>query len=275
MPQTSDEIFIQQFESELFIAFQNAGGVMRGRLRRKAGVIGTQTKFPKIGLAPTATQKTRNGKVPLMEIVRERVTCDLEDYYGADMIDALDELKTNVDEKSAVQSAISMSLARTEDDIATAALATTTNSFNNTATTDSWTTDVVPRQILEEFGRNEAMGGEMHALITWSAWADILGLDTFINSDYGGDTAMTSEGQRPKMWFGLHYAPFSRLPTYDADEKYNLFFNKMSAAVAVGQEITSEVTRLPDYDSTFMMGKMRMGAKLIESIGCIKRRYLA
>lgn len=100
MSQTSDAIFIQQFEAELFEAFQNQGGAMRSRLRRKTGVVGTRTHFPKIGLAPAAQPKTRNGKVPLLDIVRDRVQCDLTDYYGADMIDSLDELKTNVDEKS-------------------------------------------------------------------------------------------------------------------------------------------------------------------------------
>ena len=274
MSQTSDAIFIQQFEAELFEAFQNQGGAMRSRLRRKTGVVGTRTHFPKIGLAPAAQPKTRNGKVPLLDIVRDRVQCDLADYYGADMIDSLDELKTNVDEKSAVQRAISMSLARTEDDIALAALATTTNPANRLGADDSWASDAVPRSVLETFGNNEAIaGGQMHALITWKAWNDALALNTFIHADYGGDPQLTVEGQRPKMWFGFAYAPFSRLPTHSSGSKLNLWWNASAAAVAVAQEITSEVTRLPDYDATFMMGKMRMGACLIESIGVIARRY--
>jgi hypothetical protein len=274
MSSTSDNIFIQQFEAELFEAFQNMGGVMRGRLRRKTGVIGTRTHFPKIGLAPAAQPKSRNGKVPLLDIVRDRVQCDLADYYGADMIDSLDELKTNVDEKTAVQRAITMSLARTEDDIALQALAQTTNPANNLTTDDTWSSDAVPRFILQTFGNNEAMaGGQMHALITWRAWNDALSLNTFINADYGGDPQLTVEGQRPKMWFGFAYAPYSRLPVHSSGSRLNLWWNSNAGAIAVGQEITSEVSRLPDYDATFIMGKMRMGACIIESLGVVARRY--
>jgi hypothetical protein len=89
-----DKHFTTQFEAELFEAFQNKGGVMRPRLRRKTVTKSSEVKFPKIGLAPEAMPKSRNGKVPPMEIRRDRVTCGLADYYGADMIDNLDELKS-------------------------------------------------------------------------------------------------------------------------------------------------------------------------------------
>jgi hypothetical protein len=275
MTQTSDAIFIQQFEAEMYEAFQNKGGMMRSRLRRKQGVIGTQVFFPRIGLAPAAQPKSRNGKVPLLDIVRDRITCDLADFYGADMIDALDELKTNVNEKAAVQNAIQYSLGRTEDDIALTALAATTNANNSLAANDAWASDAIPRTVLEQFGAAEAMGPGMHALITWQTWNASLSLLSFINSDYGGDPQLTIEGQRPKMWFGFAYAPFSRLPTHTSGARLNLWFNSNAAGVAVGQEITAEVTRLSDYDATFMMGKMRMGACLIDPIGVIARRYAA
>ena len=101
-----DKHFVTQFEAELYESFQNKGGVMRPRLRRKNATSANLVKFTKIGLAPEAMPKSRNGKVPLMEILRDRVDCSLPDYYGADMIDDLDELRTNVEERGAVSRAI-------------------------------------------------------------------------------------------------------------------------------------------------------------------------
>jgi len=266
---------ITQYGEEIYVAFQNKGGVMKPRTRRKTGVIGNTYRFPKISLAGSAMQKTRNGKVPLMDILRDKVEVTLADWYGADMIDSLDELKTNVDQRGVTVDAIAMSLARKEDDLCTAAMAANTNSGrDNTATTDNFTTDAVPRQIMEGFGNAEAFnGGKMHALVNWGCWNDLLGLNSFINSDYGGDTALTSEGQRPKLYFGFDYSPFSRLPAYDADENYNLFWHHDTVGVAVGQEIVSSVDRLPEYDAWFMMGKLSQGATVIDSNGVVKRRY--
>lgn len=269
-----DAHFTQQFDSELFIAFQNKGGVMRTRVRRKTSVEGSRVHFPKIGLAPTAQPKTRKGRVPLMDILRDRVFCDLEDRYGADMIDDLDLLKTNVEERSAMQNAIVMSLARSEDDFALNALALTTNAANNVATNDSWSSDLIARTVLEVFGSNEAMeGGSMNAFITWKAWNDALSLLTFIHSDYGGDPQLTVEGQRPKMWFGFAYTPFSRLPLHSSGARLNMWWHKNCVGVGVGKEICTTSEYKSEFDSHFIMGKMSLGAVLIESTGALIRRY--
>lgn len=266
---------IEEFNQELYAAAQNKGGFMKPRARRKTGVIGYRTHFPKIGVAPAAQPKTKNGKVPLLDIARTRVFCDLNDFYGADLIDDLDELKTNVAERTAVQDAITWSLNRKEDDIAFAALVSGANVNDNTATDDNWTSDVIPRTVLQQFGDAEIMdGGQMHAAIKWSAWNALLAQDTFINSQYGGDTSLTSEGQAPKMYFGFAYVPFSRLPTFSGASKYNIWWNSRVLAIAVGKEITTTMERLPEYDAMQIMGKLSQGACLVDDAGVVKRRYV-
>jgi hypothetical protein len=263
----------ETFNAELYVAFQNAGGVMRGRSRRKTGVIGESTNFPKIGLAGVAQPKTRNGKVPLQDIGRDRVNCPLTDYYGSTMLDDLDTLKTNVDEKTAIQNAIAMSLARSEDDIALAALMTSGNALNNLTANDTWSSDTVPRAMLRDFGKAEAMaGGSMNALVSWAAWSDLLAIPSFVNSDLGGRTELTSEGVMAKMFFGFAYAPFSRLPL-SGGKPVNIFWNSGSVGVAVGKEITPETSWLSDYDSWHIKGKMSQGACLIDATGVVLRQY--
>lgn len=265
---------ISVFNAELYAAAQNKGGIMKPRTRRKTGVIGTTAYFPKFGVAPTAQGKTRNGKVPLMDIARTRTSCTLADFYGADLIDDLDQLKTNVAEKAAVQDAISWSLYRKEDDIALAAAIGGSNANDLTASDDAWTADTIPRLVLEKFGAAEIMDGEgMHALITWKAWNALLALNSFINSQYGGDTRLTSEGQLPKQYFGFAYVPFSRLAAHSGGTKYNLWFNAKVLGVAVGQEITTRTDYLPDFDAWQVMSKMSQGAVLVDDTGIIKRRY--
>lgn len=273
MSQQAPKLFTEVFNTELFVAFQNSGGVIRPRCRRKTGVIGYRAHFPKIGTAPAALPKTRNGKVPRMEIARDRVQCDLQDFYASDLIDDLDELKTNVAEKGAVQDLLVKSLNRTEDDLGFAALNTGTSPANSLGAGDAWTSDATPRSVLEHFGDSEMMeGGQMHAAISWKAWNALLALNSFVNSDYGGDTAMTSEGQRPKMYFGFAYMPYSRLPLTNG-VRTNIWFNARCLGVAVGKEITPQTERLGEYDADQVMAKMSMGATLIEGTGVVRRTY--
>ncbi len=100
-----------------------------------------------------------------------------------------------------------------------------------------------------------------------------MSLNSFINSQYGGDTSLTSEGQAPKMYFGFAYTPFSRVPAHSSGSKYNVWWNKNCVGVAVGSEVKMSVERLPEFDADQIMGKLSQGACLIDETGVIKRRY--
>lgn len=269
-----DVHFVDQFNQELFVAFQNKGGMARPRSFVKSGVIGSTTKFPKMGIAGPAQQKTRNGRVPLLDVARTRVTCTLVDRYGADMIDKLDELKTNVSEKTTVQDAIVMSLNRSQDDDVYAQLVQGTNAGDSVGAGDTWTSDAIPRLVLQQFGNAEMMeNGNNFASISWSAWNALLSLNSFINSQYGGDTSLTSEGQSPKMYFGFAYSPYSRQPLHTSGDYLNLWWNKRCIGTAVGQDIQAETDWLPEYHAFQVKGTMSQGAVLIETTGVIKRRH--
>jgi hypothetical protein len=264
--------FIEQFESEVYEAFQNKGGVFQPRVRVKQ-IAAEKTHFPKIGIAPEAQPKSRKGKVPLMDILRDTQECSVSDWYAADMIDQLDELKTNVNEKEATKKQIVNSMRRKWDSIAQAALQSTTNANNSVGVDDSWSSDDIPRLVMEQFGNAEAMAdGENYALVSWKAWADALELNSFINSMYGGDTALTSDGMLPKMWFGFHYVPYSRL-TRNGTKPLNLWWHKNVVGVAENKTIVVTSEYLPEYDATFIMSKMALGSVLLDITGAIKRQY--
>lgn len=268
--------FTEEFNSEVYHALQNKGGFYRTRVRRKTGVVGLKTHFPKIGAAPSAQPKTRKGDVPTMDIARTRVYATLEDKFGADYVDDLDELKTNVAERQAIQTAIVNSLNRAEDDVAQNILITSANANNSVGAADAISNDTIPQTVLEQFGAAEALeGGNMHAAVTWSTWADLLALNSFVNSEVGGDPALTSEGVKPKMFYGFAYAPHSRAATHSSGRKENLWWNARCVGVAVGKEITPSTDWITEKDSWFIKAKMSMGGVMIDDTGVIRRHYAA
>lgn len=101
MALTIDQAFIKQFESEVHVAYQRAGSKLRNTVRFKGNVNGSSTTFQKVGKG-AASQKSRHGAVPVMSLDHTNVECTLADYYAADYVDKLDELKINIDERQIV-----------------------------------------------------------------------------------------------------------------------------------------------------------------------------
>ena len=100
MANTIDTAFIKQFESEVHLAYQRMGSKLMNTVRNVSNVAGSVVRFQKIGTGSAST-KSRNGMITPMELAHTTVEATLADYYAAEYIDKLDELKTNIDERQA------------------------------------------------------------------------------------------------------------------------------------------------------------------------------
>ena len=116
MANTIDTAFIRQFETEVHLAYQRMGSKLRNTVRTVSNVNGSTVRFQKIGTGSAST-KSRNGMVTPMELTHTTVDVTLEDFYAAEYIDKLDELKTNIDERQAVAQSAAAALGRKTDEI--------------------------------------------------------------------------------------------------------------------------------------------------------------
>ena len=116
MANTIDTAFIRQFETEVHLAYQRMGSKLRNTVRTVSNVNGSSVRFQKIGTGSAST-KSRNGMVTPMELTHTTVDVSLSDFYAAEYIDKLDELKTNIDERQAVAQSAAAALGRKTDEI--------------------------------------------------------------------------------------------------------------------------------------------------------------
>ena len=94
MANTIDQAFIKQFETDVHLAYQRMGSKLRNTIR-STNVSGNVARFQKIGTGSAST-KSRNGNVTPMELTHTNVEVTMADYYAAEYIDKLDEIKTNI-----------------------------------------------------------------------------------------------------------------------------------------------------------------------------------
>ena len=151
MANTISTAFIKQFESEVHIAYQRMGSKLRNTVRTVSNVSGNVVRFQKIGTGSAST-KSRNGLVTPMELAHTNVECTMADFYAAEYIDKLDELKTNIDERQAVAKSAAAALGRKTDELILNQMTTTTSAHDETSNgiTIAWALG-----LMEAFGNNE------------------------------------------------------------------------------------------------------------------------
>ena len=126
MANTIDQAFIKQFETEVHLAYQRMGSKLRNTVRT-SNVSGSVARFQKIG-AGAASTKSRNGDVSTMELAHTNVEATMADFYAAEYIDKLDELKININERQAVATSAASALGRKTDELIVAAMDAGANS---------------------------------------------------------------------------------------------------------------------------------------------------
>ena len=261
-----DQVFVKQFEADVHLAYQQMGTKLRSTVRSKSGVIGSSTTFQKVGKG-TASTKSRHGIVPVMNLNHEPVECLLQDYYAGDWVDALDELKTNIDERRVVASAGAYALGRKTDELIINAMSTAT------AEVGDYTTGLSKDLILsaiEQMNSNDVPDdGRRFAVIGVQQWNQLLGIDEFISSEYVGNETPLVSGFETKKWLGLIWVLHNGLPVSE-DGRDCFIYHASSVGHACGQEVKTDISWHGERAAHFISNSMSQGYVLIDGDGIVR-----
>jgi hypothetical protein len=265
MAQDINDAFVKQFESEVHMAYQRMGSKLRNTVRSKSNIKGASTTFQKVGTG-TAGTKSRHGNVPLMTIDHTNVECTLGDYYAADYIDKLDELKINHDERMVVTQSAAAAIGRKSDELIVSALDGTTNTITESGT-DGLTLAKV-EEVFAEFGNNDVPDdGERYFVVSPRAWTDLLGISAFSDADFvGSDDLPYKGGMVARRWLGFMWMTFSGLDITTNIRK-NFAFHRSAVGLASGAEVSTELNYVPEKAAHLATSMMSQGTVLIDANG--------
>jgi hypothetical protein len=270
MSTTIDKAFVKQFEREVHESFQRMGSKLRATVRSKSDVRGASTIFQKVGKGVAST-KARHGKIPTMNVDHTPVECILTDYYAGDWVDKLDELKTNIDERTVITNAGAYALGRKTDDLIIGQLDTSANFAG--ANTDGMTKAKV-LAAFEKLGQADVPDdGQRYAVVGWKQWSQLLGIDEFAKSDYVGPDELPWRGTQAKRWLGTLWVPHSGL-SVSSNVRLCHWYHKTAVGHAAGADVTTDVTWHGDRASHFVNNMMSQGAALIDATGVVTMRCL-
>jgi hypothetical protein len=259
---TIDTAFIKQFESEVHMAYQRMGSKLRNTVRMVANVQGSTVRFQKIGTG-TASTKARNGMVSPMELTHTNVEATMADYYAAEYIDKLDELKTNIDERQAVAKSAAAALGRKTDEILVTAMDAGANSTQINDTSGA----LVKADLLALF---ETMGsadipedGGRFLAMHPKGYADLFNITEFASSDFVGDQNLPFAGGMSMKEF-LGFKIFS---TSAITAGKNIAYHTSSVGLGVGADVSTELNYIPEKVAHLATSMMSMGSVVIDDNG--------
>jgi hypothetical protein len=262
MANTIDQAFIKQFESEVHLAYQRMGSKLMNTVRNVSNVAGSVVRFQKIGTGSAST-KSRNGMVTPMELDHTNVEATLSDYYAAEYIDKLDELKTNIDERQAIATSAAAALGRKTDEILITAMDAGANS-TQLHDTGSAIEKADLLSAFETFGSaNLPEDGNRYIAMHPKGFADLFLINEFASSDYVGDQNLPYAGGMTMKEF-LGFKIFS---TTAVTAGKNMAYHTTAVGLGIGANVTTELNYVPERVSHLATSMMSMGAVVIDDNG--------
>ena len=261
MANTIDQAFIKQFETEVHMAYQRMGSKLRNTIR-STNVTGSTARFQKIGTGAAST-KTRNGDVTTMELAHTNVEATMSDYYAAEYIDKLDELKININERQAVAQSAAAALGRQTDALIVAAMDAGAN-----ATAIADTTGALAKAdlltLFETFGTADIPeDGQRYLAMSPAGFADLFNINEFASSDFVGPQNLPFAGGMTMKEF-LGFKIFS---TSAVAGGKNFAYHTTAVGIGINSDVQTEVNYVPQKVAHLATSMMSMGSVAIDDNG--------
>lgn len=256
--------FITQFEAEVHMAYQRMGSKLKNLVRTVNGVNGSTVKFQKVAKG-SANTKARHAEVVAMDLAHTAVSATLTDYYAADYVDKLDELKINIDERQVVAQSAAYALGRKTDEVLIAVLDAATSIAANVNSSATGMTLIKAKNMMEVFNGNDVPDdNQRYWAVGPKQWSDLLSVDQFSRVEYVGPSDLPfPNGMTAKRWMGFLFFVHSGLSTSGSD-RLNLAFHKSAIGCGIGSDVRTEVNYIPEKVSHLITSMISLGSVAID-----------
>lgn len=269
MSETIDQAFLTEFQDDVHLAYQQFGSKLRNTVRLKTNVEGETCRFQVYGEG-VASQKSRNGDVPVMNNVHTYKDATMADWYGADYVDKLDELKVNIDERQAAARSGAGALGRRIDSIIVAAARSSLPSAQKIAHGSAGLTKAKILSALELLNAADVPDdGERYALVGPHQWNELLNLAEFKSADYTGGFLPWTQGLEAKKWLNTVWIMSNQL-VLSSGYRYCLWYHRSAIGLGETSDIITSIDWVAQKASYLIDNMMSAGSVRIDDEGVVE-----
>lgn len=267
---------IAEFDAQVKQAYQN-GGLLRGTVRVRTGIVGSTHRFPKIGKG-VATPRVQQSDVVPMNIQHTSATATLEDWNAAEYTDIFDQAAVNFEEKAELAMTIASAIGRREDQLILDALdainttLTVANSIGGVNTNLNTAKIRRARKLLNQNGVPKGKGDRTYVASS-SGMEALLG-DSDANTIDKNVIKALVDGEI-EFWVGFRFIEVEDrdeggLPVDGLPDRTNFAYHRGAIGLAVGLDFRTEVNYIPEKTSWLSNGIFKAGAVGIDMTGIVE-----
>lgn len=259
------------FDAEVKKAYQSKGFILRDYVRIRDNVEGNFVSFRKVGYV-TAEQYGFQSQVIYQDPNYNKVNVTLNPYRAPTLIDDVERFLYNFDERQEDAQLIAMSLGRRSDQLIIDALAAS-GTANTIANGGTGMTFAKVRQVVEYFD-SLAVPPEMRCIaISAAAQSDLLAEDQFTSSFYINLDAIKNGGLNGNFAMGMNWKVIPNMVEGGLPKTGNIrtcfAWHKLAMGMGVGRNFSTQIERVPQYDSWQVLGKIFANAVAVDNVGIV------
>lgn len=266
---TIDDAFIQKFNRDVHLAYQQRQSMFRSLVRTDADVEAESVRFQKLGTL-TVSSKARNGDIPIQNPEHDHVDVTLLDRYAAVLIDKLDLTKLNTPVREGYVYNMSAAFAReTDDQIIDALEAGATQTVGDYSSSITANLALLARETLDIAEVDIEGDGRTYCAVTPRMWSHLMKIEEFANEQFIGYDALPwkSTGLRMKPWARALWFQTRRLPGSGTSQAKGYMWHWRSVGHAIGSEVDITWAWENLKKGWSGAGSMSMNAVVIDPVG--------
>lgn len=268
---------IASFDTEVKLSYQGQAS-LRSAVRLKAGVVGNQFAFRRMG-ASTAYQQTASAEmITPNDTSHAKVFATLTNWRVGDYTDLFDQAETNIDERSDLAKNNAMALGRREDQLiidaisnASSLAGTVASGFGGTNT--GLTADKL-RRAKRYLVAQQSTGTDHYFLINAAALETALAEIEVTSADYQTMRALVDADLNSKKAFGFTFKVIEDraeggLPSVSTNIRECFAYDKVAVGLATALEPAARVDFIPERNAWLSQSIYKAGATVVDTKGVV------
>ncbi|MEG3619612.1 phage capsid protein [Magnetovibrio sp. PR-2] len=260
MSNTANVAFTQEWEASCQHELQQTESNLRSTVRNKRTKDSNIAHFPQLGAGTPTIGKARHSQLKPMNLEHTDKSITLTDIYATEWIDSVDTLKTNIDYQGEYTTSIVATLNRGLDSL------TIDNGLAN-STNEVSVSNTLNKAGIQALGKamNQAKVpmSDRSLVIGAEGLDDILNDTTLTSRDFVEQSLLKTGKAENVLGFDIVYMEDETLLPEATTGRKVFAYWKNAVGLAMAQDLTIKVDRLPKEDMDQVMGKLSANAGLL------------
>lgn len=269
----ADNTNMQVLYSREFVqAYQQTQSWLRGTVVTEGTVNGLSFVFNVSGVVKPAVRRGNNGMIPYGSDGQTTATCTLDEYFGQPLRKSNFNIMSSApNQREQMQKDGVKSINYSTDQMILTQAATTSNIYNSGTAITAALGSMMQALASGLWANSVPQDGEVYGLLTPMAWARMMTIQQFSNSQWVGNDLPFMKTTQWRDWASVKWSMFPNLPGVGTATASCFVWHKQSLGHGLNDgDFRTMIGYNEEHDYSWSYCRSYQGAKLLQNNGVLK-----